>query len=236
MAIELHHEDELLEALWTLREDGKPTISDLQERLGPAADAGELGALESGGWVSREKDQFKFTALGEERAAQIIRRHRLAERLIQEVMDVAVDATEDEACHFEHLLGSQVTDSICTLLGHPPTCPHGKPIPRGACCARLTRDLKPLVARLTDCVPGEVGVISFLTPRFRGRFERLSSLGLVPGSVIRLQQKSPAYVVYAGETQIALDEEIAREIYVKRLSRDSAFPELEDPKKPKPRH
>jgi DtxR family Mn-dependent transcriptional regulator len=46
---------------------------------------------------------------------------------------------EEQACYFEHILSPAVTDSICAFLGHPRLCPHGRPIPRGACCSAAPR-------------------------------------------------------------------------------------------------
>jgi hypothetical protein len=78
-----------------------------------------------------------FTAKGEQRAANIIRRHRLAERLFTETLHVENEATiEEQACKFEHILSFEATDKICTFLGHPKTCPHGSPIPPGCCCTQ----------------------------------------------------------------------------------------------------
>ena len=80
----------------------------------------------------------EFTARGRQRAADIIRRHRLAERLFTD--SLAMDSEteiEQQACKFEHILSPKATDKICTFLGHPRTCPHGAPIPEGACCERV---------------------------------------------------------------------------------------------------
>ncbi|HSS96051.1 MAG TPA: iron dependent repressor, metal binding and dimerization domain protein, partial [Terriglobales bacterium] len=77
----------------------------------------------------------EFTERGRKKAADIIRRHRLAERLFTD--SLAMDSEteiEQQACKFEHILSPEATDKICTFLGHPRTCPHGAPIPRGACC------------------------------------------------------------------------------------------------------
>jgi len=77
----------------------------------------------------------EFTARGRQRAADIIRRHRLAERLFTD--SLALDSEteiEQQACKFEHILSPEATDKICSFLGHPRTCPHGAPIPPGACC------------------------------------------------------------------------------------------------------
>jgi len=78
-----------------------------------------------------------FTPRGEQRAANIIRRHRLAERLFMETMHIDNEAeVEQQACKFEHILSFEATDKICTFLGHPKTCPHGSPIPPGCCCTQ----------------------------------------------------------------------------------------------------
>ena len=77
----------------------------------------------------------EFTDIGRRRAADVIRRHRLAERLFTD--SLAMDSEteiEQQACKFEHILSPEATDKICTFLGHPRTCPHGSPIPRGQCC------------------------------------------------------------------------------------------------------
>jgi putative ABC transport system ATP-binding protein len=81
----------------------------------------------------------EFTARGRQRAADIIRRHRLAERLFTD--SLAMDSEteiEQQACKFEHILSPEATDKICAFLGHPRTCPHGAPIPPGQCCGTPT--------------------------------------------------------------------------------------------------
>jgi putative ABC transport system ATP-binding protein len=77
----------------------------------------------------------ELTDRGRKRAEDIIRRHRLAERLFTD--SLAMDSEteiEQQACKFEHILSPEATDKICKFLGHPRTCPHGAPIPLGACC------------------------------------------------------------------------------------------------------
>src|SRR5262249_50432694 len=93
-----------------------------------------------------------LTDKGRKRAADVIRRHRLAERLFTQTFEVQnEDEIEQQACKFEHILSPEVTDKICTFLNHPKTCPHGSPIPPGTCCQesasasenRLVRDQHP---------------------------------------------------------------------------------------------
>jgi putative ABC transport system ATP-binding protein len=79
----------------------------------------------------------ELTPRGRARAGNIIRRHRLAERLFTD--SLAMDSEteiEQQACKFEHILSPEATDKICAFLGHPKTCPHGAPIPPGECCGR----------------------------------------------------------------------------------------------------
>ncbi len=88
------------------------------------------------GLVSVDNGLEQFTPKGEARARDVIRRHRLAERLFMDVLNIHDEyEVEQSACKFEHILSPEVTDKMCTLLGHPLACPHGSPIPKGECCA-----------------------------------------------------------------------------------------------------
>jgi DtxR family transcriptional regulator, Mn-dependent transcriptional regulator len=156
-----------------------------------------------------------LSAEGEKRARDVVRRHRLTERLFRDLLDVGEKVMEEQACAMEHILSVEATDSVCTLLGHPPTCPHGKPIPPGPCCGAFQKTLRPLVTRLTTFELGATGRIVFIAPKFHDRMDRLAALGVIPGSALRLHQRSPSFVIEVGETTIALDPEIAGEIYVK---------------------
>jgi len=82
----------------------------------------------------------ELTSRGRQHAADIIRRHRLAERLFTD--SLALDSEteiERQACKFEHILSPAATDKICSFLGHPRTCPHGAPIPPGPCCGKASQ-------------------------------------------------------------------------------------------------
>ena len=80
----------------------------------------------------------EFTPRGRQRAADIIRRHRLAERLFTDSLAMDSESEiEQQACKFEHILSPGATEKICTFLGHPRTCPHGAPIPPGPFCGNV---------------------------------------------------------------------------------------------------
>jgi DtxR family Mn-dependent transcriptional regulator len=111
-----------------------------------------------------------------------------------------------------------MTDSICAFLGHPKSCPHGKPIPPGPCCRSLTQTIEPLVQPLDRLGVGERGRIVYIVPRDPARLVRLSNLGIFPGVTVDLQQRRPATVLRIGETTLAMDAAIAAEIYVRKVS------------------
>ena len=126
--------EEALERLWYAKEEGRAGSVD-----GEVAE--ELLAqklIRAGGELTPE---------GEERARGIVRRHRLAEILFKHVLDTDLRDAERSACEFEHILAERVVDRVCTFLGHPPACPHGKPIPSGSCCRMYSRKVEPLITR-----------------------------------------------------------------------------------------
>ena len=204
--------DEILELLYVADEDGRalrkssiwPDSQDI------------LASMVADGLVKESGDIVTMTVAGLARAQQIIRLHRLAERLLEDVLELNPSATEEAACQFEHCLNTDVADSICTLLGHPTTCPHGKPIPPGDCCRRERRGLGPVVMPLSDLDPGKDARVLYIATRHHDRLDRLSSMGVLPGVELRLHQRHPSYVVQMGETTLALDESVARDIFVRR--------------------
>lgn len=220
MSMEARKAEELLETIYTEREAGRDEWSAVLEHAGVHAagsHAEDLRELEALGLVRAEGSRVRLTDEGERRARSVVRRHRLAERLFRDLLDVSEGTMESHACEFEHILSPEATDSVCTLLGHPPTCPHGKAIPSGDCCGTFQRTVRPLVTGLEHFELGAAGRIVFIAPKFHDRMDRLAALGVIPGSVLRLRQRAPSYVIEVGETTIALDPEIAGEIYVKPL-------------------
>ena len=213
--------EEILEAVYTQREAGHDDpasiLSHAAVEHAPGAGEADLRALSADGLVALEGGRVVLTSAGEGRARDVVRRHRLTERLFKDVLELGESAMESQACELEHILSPEATESVCTLLGHPPTCPHGKPIPPGECCGTFRRTLRPLVTGLPSFDLGATGRIVFIAPKFHDRMDRLAALGVIPGSEIRLHQRSPSYVIEVGETTIALDPEIAREIYVKHV-------------------
>ncbi|MBI5562665.1 MAG: metal-dependent transcriptional regulator [Deltaproteobacteria bacterium] len=212
--------EEVLEFIWSEREAGKNSVTDLiriKEVADADADLHTLVEMQERGLLKIDGDRVTLTSEGDRLAEAAIRRHRLAERLLSEVLAMSEDNLEENACSFEHTLSPEVTESICTLLGHPPTCPHGLPIPRGECCKKTKDDLRPIVQPIDEISVGSNARIIFIASKSHARLDRFGTLGIVPGSVVRVHQKRPAFVIQIGETTLALDPEIVREIFVKRV-------------------
>ncbi len=127
--------DDLLKAVWHAHEDtGRQDLStqDVPEYV-PNRATFLLMAHEN--LIRLEGPKVAFTPNGERRAREVIRRHRLAERLFHETFGVGLEEVDESAGNIEHTLSPEVTEKLCVFLKHPKTCPHGSPIPAGACCA-----------------------------------------------------------------------------------------------------
>ena len=214
--------DEVLEILWVRQQEGGATAVTLGElKLGensshdPTQVARVVAELVSAGIIWTDEGQAGLTEKGRPSAANAVRRHRLAERLMADVLETKDSMLEDTACRFEHLLHRGLDERVCTLLGHPKTCPHGKPIPPGKCCRQAVRSGMRLVLRLADMEPGEDGRIAYLHTSENRELQKLMSLGILPGISVKLAQKFPSYVFQVGQSQFAVDEAIARQIYVR---------------------
>jgi DtxR family transcriptional regulator, Mn-dependent transcriptional regulator len=209
--------DEILELIWTLREKGVSDLNQLLEKTEDGEVRSILRMMIRDGLFEVEGNRMVLKEKGEEKARELIRRHRLTERLLLEIFEMSEEEVEEEACKFEHILSPTVTESVCSFLGHPPTCIHGKPIPKGECCTKFKKEFRPLVIPLEELGLGEQGRIVFIAPKSHQRLDRLSTLGIIPGSLIRMHQKNPSYVLEIGQTTLALDKEIVKDIYVKKV-------------------
>ncbi|HDS74416.1 MAG TPA: DtxR family transcriptional regulator [Firmicutes bacterium] len=208
--------EEALGIVWSAHEQGNPTIQAICERWPQMRRL--IPYMERANLLRRNGDIVEFTDEGRQRAEQLVRRNRLAEVLLNQVLEVSPEGTAYTACLWEHMLTSEVTDNICTFLGHPRQCPHGKPIPPGECCRKMVREVTPLVQPLTSLRVGGTGKIVFITPRVHKRLDRLAALGIVPGTEISLKQKSPSYVIRCGETEVAIESSVAADIFVRETS------------------
>jgi putative ABC transport system ATP-binding protein len=135
-AVEEQLIDNLLKAIWHAREDTGKRVASAEDVPEFAPNRATFFRMAQEGLVRLEAGELLLTGLGEPRAKQAIRRHRLAERLLHDTFAIDNDVVDEHACKIEHTLSPQVTEKICTFLKHPRTCPHGSPIPPGVCCPR----------------------------------------------------------------------------------------------------
>jgi Mn-dependent DtxR family transcriptional regulator len=126
--------DNLLKAVWHAQEDMQAALVRLEVVPEFAPNRATFMLMAQEGLIRLDGDSLTFTSHGETRAKEVIRRHRLSERLFYETFELDKDLLDEHACKIEHSLSPEVTQKICTFLRHPLTCPHGSPIPRGVCC------------------------------------------------------------------------------------------------------
>lgn len=206
--------EEILETLWTHAE----TEKDEPINLGVAKSGPEIDELLKSGYIKLNNDEVILTEKGRVEGEKIVRRHRLAERLFADILVVKKKFIHPLSCQFEHLLHEGIEDNICILLGHPTTCPHGKPIPQGECCRRSKEDMKKVISSLIGLKPNQRGKVAYLQTKDHKKLQKLMAMGILPNTTITLVQKFPSYVLQIGQSQFAIDEELAQRIYV-RLSK-----------------
>jgi DtxR family Mn-dependent transcriptional regulator len=216
MTNDQRREDEILEAIWTAEEKGDTNLPFVESICHAPPSAADLERMAVAGLLQREGERVLLSPAGREKARLVIRRHRLAERLLYDVLSLKLEDMENDACEFEHVLAPEVTESICTLLGHPRQCPHGSPIPEGECCRQTRRQVASLVFPLTELPAGESARITYINTTHHPRLMKLFAFGVTPGSRIKVLQKYPSYIIQSDCTELALEEAVAQDIHVRR--------------------
>lgn len=201
---------DLLEQYWIeIKERGNPTVDAVNR------DEQVVSELIRMNYVLQNENTLTLSKEGLSEGKNCIRRHRLAERLFADVLDIQGEMIEEMGCKFEHLLQKEVEENICALLGHPVHCPHNKPIPPGACCGDASREPRRMVRSLVECQIGETGKIAYLKLDRDEVANKLIALGVLPGLPIKLLRKSPGYMFQLGESQFVVDRELASKIQVR---------------------
>jgi len=200
--------EEILEMLWVEIVEHKkvPDITVLKDNT-------TFNGLLEEGYVSLEGEQL-LTAKGLDEGRGCVRRHRLAERLLVDVLNVKAGLVHETGCKLEHILHKGLEDNICILLGHPKSCPHNKPIPPGECCKDRKRKPESLVMPLSELRKGQRGKIAYIHTNDRTMLRKIMAIGALPGLSITLVQKFPSYVFQIGESQFAIDKNVADQIQV----------------------
>jgi DtxR family Mn-dependent transcriptional regulator len=197
--------EEILEAIWNADEAGEFTLDAVRKHCPEEISDGNLEQLEADDLVIRQGARILFTALGKEQAQGVIRRHRLTESLLTYVLGLPEERAAPIACNMDHTLPPERERSICTLLGHPPFSPAGKPIPPGEDCLQKLSSI-------------DAAIVAYIRPKNHTRLHRLSAFGIVPGVTVKLHQTYPAFCIKFEETELAIDPDVAEDIFVSKIS------------------
>ncbi|MRR33113.1 transcriptional regulator [bacterium] len=207
--------EEILEKLWMEVEEQGSVFTDM-DQIPLAEDEPVYRELTDSAFIEVKDGRVFLRPEGKDEGRKIVRRFRLAERLMMDVFNIRGEAAKEKACQFEHLLNEGVDTKVCTMLNHPATCPHGKPIPPGECCIEAQRSGNLGVVPLTELKPNEEGEIAYIQTEDNKKMQKLMAMGVLPGNRIRLLQAFPSYVFTVGYSEFAIDTNMAREIFVRR--------------------
>lgn len=207
--------EEILEMLWIATEEEGQGFAEA-EKIGLPADDPAFKELMDHALIEIKDGRVYFRPEGKKEGEHTIRRHRLAERLMMDVLRMRDETGHSKACQFEHLLNEGVDEKVCTMLNHPDTCPHGRRIPPGECCleARQKGDLG--VVPLTELKAGVEGEIAYIQTEDSKKMQKLVAMGVLPGNRIRILQTFPSYIFRVGYSEFAVDDTMAREIFITR--------------------
>ena len=208
-------EEEYLQAIWTLADEGGPVISArLAEflRISPPSVSEMVHRLERDGLARlNDRKEIRLSPAGEELARSIVRRHRLVERMLTDLLGYEWWKTHDEAERLEHAISPEMERRLIERLGDPETCPHGNPMP-GTARRRWSQPL--------DQAPiGEPVVLERIPDQFEhepGFLEYVDSQGRRPGTTFRLLDRSPdGLVVEVAGTRRTIRADCGAKVWVR---------------------
>jgi len=207
--------EEYLEAVHEMEEEGTVVIqARLAERLGHSAPAVSemVHRLRDEGYVNLDHRALQLTGEGREVAERVVRRHRLAERLLTDVIGLPWEKSHLEACRWEHVISDDVEAHLVILLGHPTTCPHGNPIPG-------TRPSDTKVTALADATDGDHVRLERVTELVEIDTETLTYLsahGFVPGAEATVSSRAPdgTLTLELADHAISLGPALAQQLFV----------------------
>jgi len=211
-------EEEYLEAIWHLEQRNKVAkTSDLSQRLnvtmGTASNM--IDHLERQGLLEHEHYRgVRLTEKGREAATKVVRRHRLSERLLADILHLDWSRVHDVACRLEHSFTKEVTDSLDKVLGRPKTCPHGNPIP-----SETGEIVEEEAVALSELRPGEKAFVSRVAEEGTEMLQYLATLGLMPGARVVVEAKAPfegPLMIKVGNASYALSRDVADQIWVRK--------------------
>jgi DtxR family Mn-dependent transcriptional regulator len=207
--------EEYLEAIHELGEEGIVVIqARLAERLGHSAPAISemIRRLRDEGYVEARGRSLLLTDRGRGVAESVVRKHRLAERLLTDIIGLPWEKAHLEAGRWEHVISDEVEARLVEVLGHPTTCPHGNPIPGSAGSeAQLTA--------LSETRRGDHVRLERVTEQLEIDLDSLAYLsahGFIPGTEATVSSRAPdgTLILDLGARSIALGPGLAQQLFV----------------------
>lgn len=207
--------EQYLEAIFNLEEEGREVIqARLAERVGHSAPTVSevVHRLREAGYIEVTGRSISLTTTGQKLATSVIRKHRLAERLLTDIIGLPWHKVHAEADRWEHVISDDVEARLVEVLGNPATCPHGNPIPGSG--------VKPEPALvLTDARVGDRVRLARVTELVEFDMKALVYLdehGFVPGSeaVVVAQGPDGTLVLQVGDGTVVLGAPLAGQLYV----------------------
>jgi DtxR family Mn-dependent transcriptional regulator len=215
-----HHPavEQYLETVLELEEAGiVPMRARIVERLGVSAPAVSetVKRLEREGYLTLDSERvLHLTDTGRAYATSMLRKHRLAEVLLVEVLKVPWPEVHDEACRLEHAISDNLERHLVTLLDDPGTCPHGSPIPG----SRNAPTEAPVLQALSTVPPGGSCVVRRIDEHLQTlvpRMQELELAGLMPGAAVLVSDSGDGRVQLEVDGRaVDLDTVVAAEVYV----------------------
>jgi len=206
-----------LRTVWELEEEGiTPIRARLVERLGLSAPAVSetVARLEHEGLLRiAPSRKLELTEEGRRRATSVMRKHRLAERLLTDIIGLEWEEIHNEACRWEHVISDAVERRLIDLLGAPATCPHGNPIPG----LGGEQTGQPLVTMADAAKIGCRATVRRISERLQvdvNAMRFLQEHGLKPGATTALSVRDGRVVVDTGDETVKVDDAAAHQIYV----------------------
>jgi DtxR family Mn-dependent transcriptional regulator len=172
-----------------------------------------LKKLAGDGYVDhRARGDARLTAKGLEVAVRVMRRHRLAECFLTEMLGLGWDEVAAEACRLEHAISARVEERLIAVLGDPRVCPHGHPIPP----ADGSDPPRPGIP-LAEIADGATAVVHRVSERGPERLRYLAEIGLRPGARVQVVEKAPLggpLTIVVGASRCAISLELAQMVAV----------------------
>lgn len=215
-----HQAEEYLEAIYRIEyKKNSAKTMELAKKLNvvPGSITNTIESLEKRGLVQHKPYKgVKLTKKGRKIASNVLRKHRLAERLLTDFLHLDWSKVHDEACRLEHALSSEILNSLETALGNPKTCPHGNPIPTND--GEINEPHSKSLTEFNSCIDG---IIVRISEEESTTLKILKNIGLFPNSIVKILEKSDSNkalsILINGKLE-KLDQKIASCIYVKPLN------------------